>query len=265
MKVFIEREPNDSGKGKFIGRLIRAWDRMGVKYSFELKGCDVALGLTRWRSKIKGVPKVLRVDGIHLRKNKRAKWRNEMVRKSIKVSDAVIWQSKFAEHTVMKWLKIVPKKSVIIYNGDCPSEYLDVMPMPKGEGKDVLMSAKWFSRSLRKSKKLELHLGVAMEYLNNIKRDVRFWLAGDTGGNVHDTPQITVLGKLCDRDLKRDLKMADCLLYLAHPDWCPNQVVESIVAGTPVVCLPGSASRSTQSRSLRDHLQSVDGVGMSTP
>ena len=242
MKIFIAYEPNESGKGKFIGRLIREWDRAGVEYSFKQEGCDVALGLTKWRIKIdKGMPKVLRMDGIHLKKDPRSKWRNNKARESIKKSDAVIWQSKFAKKIVMKWLKVSPKKSAIIYNGDNPAEYLDVLPMPKSDYKDVLMSAKWFSREQRKSKKLWLHLDVMTEYAR-INPSTPFWLAGDTGNIMPKHPNLTVLGKIKDVELKRYIKMADCLLYLAHPDWCPNQVVESIVAGTPVVCLPGSGT-----------------------
>ena len=40
MNVFIDYKLNDSGKGKFLQRLIPFLDDIGVKCSFKLKGCE---------------------------------------------------------------------------------------------------------------------------------------------------------------------------------------------------------------------------------
>ena len=121
MKVFIEYVSDISGKSKFINRLIPALGKLGVTIHSSPIGCDVALGLNRWKSKIR-IPKVLRIDNI-----KKSKYRNDLMRRSVKKSDAVIFQSEYAKKLVFKKLKIVPNKYYVIHNGDDPNEYKDII------------------------------------------------------------------------------------------------------------------------------------------
>lgn len=220
MNVFIDYKLNDSGKGKFIQRLIPALRKIGVKCKFKQKGCDVALGVSGWKTKT-SLPRVLRVDGIYLDKGKKQTWRNKQIRTAISKSDYVIYQSKFSKNTVNKKFKINPPCSVI-YNGANPDDYRNAKPIKSPYKYNVLMAARWGNR---KHKRLDAHL----EAIKNTNSDnVHFWLAGEC--DVKSTEKLTVLGYLPDEELRRYMVMADTFLYLADLDWCPNVIVEARIA-----------------------------------
>lgn len=229
MKVFLDYKLDMSGKSKFLRRLIPALEKLGV-YCVRSQKADVALGISKWQTKT-ALPKVLRVDGIHLKKGPKFDWRNKQIRKSIKMSDIVIYQSQYSKYMTEKHLR-VSTPSYVIYNGASPEDYVGLV-RPEGFEKhkiNILMCARWANR---KSKRLGLHFEVAAA-----AQDMHFWLAGEC--DAKSNKNVTVLGILPDEQLRRYQAHADALLYLAHPDWCPNTVVETAVSGTPIVCLKGS-------------------------
>jgi glycosyltransferase involved in cell wall biosynthesis len=233
MKVFVDYELNNSGKGKFLKRLIPALAKIGVKCYFKPQGCDVALGISKWRN-LPRMPRVLRVDGIHLRKGKKETWRNEQIRKSIKGSDLVIFQSIYARDTVIKKLTVVPQKTEVIFNGANPEDYI-VKPALLYGKPNVLLVARWGEKRERKDKHLGWHLKIANEMPHT-----HFWLIGALPYKVEPRSNLTIVGELKEEELRKYLVAADALLYLAHPDWCPNTVIEALVAGLPVVGIKGS-------------------------
>jgi glycosyltransferase involved in cell wall biosynthesis len=177
------------------------------------------------------LPSVLRVDGVHFRRGPKERWRNEQIRKAIKKSDLVIFQSEFAKKTVTKTLGIVPRRTRVIHNGARVEDYIG-LKVPSGyrEQKcNVLMAARWGDRE---SKNLKGHLLVAKEMEGT---GVHFWLAGETSKKIRDTENMTVLGKLDDKELRPHQAHADCMLYIPKWDWCSNAVIECLVAGTPVL------------------------------
>lgn len=224
MKVYIDYKLNESGKSKFLQRLIPALAKIGVECSFKQKGCDVALGISKWRS-MTTLKKVLRVDGIHLAKGKKEAWRNEQIRKSIKKSDTVIFQSEFAKKTIVKKLKVKPK-CYVIHNGANPDDYnIEKLKLP--HTRNILMCARWANR---KTKRLKAHL----DYLDT--HEEHFYLAGEHPP-IRPRANLTDLGHLPDDELRKYQASCDQLLYLTKVEWCPNAVVEAIVAGLPVTHL----------------------------
>lgn len=230
MKLFLDYELNESGKGKFLQRLIPALAMIGVETCYKEKGCDVALGLSKWRDK-PDMPRVLRIDGVHLRDGKKERWRNKSIRKGIKQSHAVIFQSKFAQRIVKKHLKVKPKKEYVIYNGVNPKNYTTTSPVVSYE-ENYLMSARWGTgKHERKSKRQKEHIRYAEEH-----PDIHFWLAGETDRKFPSN--VTKLGWLEDSELRRYQYLCSHFVYLVKTDWCPSGVVEAIMAGCKIIYNP---------------------------
>lgn len=234
MKLFIDYDINNSGKGKFLQRLIPALDKIGVESSFKNKDCGVALGISRWRNK-PDLPRALRVDGIYLDgDDKRDRWVNEEIAKSIKKSDAVIFQSEFAKKMVTKHLNPKIKKDYVIYNGANPEDY-EVEKIDTGFETNVISSAKWCNRhGLRKSKGLKDTIARMLE-LKDEKTGL--FIAGEVPEKYH-VDGIKFLGHLQEPELRRWLKTCETMVYMAQYDWCANALVEAIVAGCKIIYNP---------------------------
>jgi hypothetical protein len=162
MKIYSEYAPNISGKGKFLSRLFPELRKLGAEILSTPDGADVKLALTRIRTTHKqDLPTVLRMDGIHLVDNKKNRWNNKRVKKSIKKADYVVYQSRFAKRMIEGILKVKPKGDCVIYNGAKKPDY----PVSTGLPIDVIMVARWANR---RHKRLKEMLNIA-EALPNLK------------------------------------------------------------------------------------------------
>lgn len=215
MNVFIDYKLNNTGKGNFLRRLIPELDAIDVKCKFRPKNCDVALGIVYWNIDVK-MPKVLRVDGIHLQ------GKNEKIKNAIKSSDLTIFQSHFARRYICNKL-IVPNKCVVIYNGARFSDY--VLPPDAGYNGMYLMAARWGNR---KHKRLDLHIDYAMA-----RPYETFYIAGEIKKSLPEN--MIKLGNLKPKELSKWQASCSTLIYLADLDWCPNTVIESRVAGMNII------------------------------
>ena len=234
MKIFIEYDPqNLSGKGKFLGRLVKQWEKMGIKYSDKQEGCDARLSLTRFRTKSK-LPTVIRIDGSHneinpigARDKKRLlnslKWKNKKTADSINKSKAVIWQSDFSRKMGHSFLKIKPKNEYVIFNGDDPNNYLERKPE-----NIVVMSANWKNRKHKRLKEM-------LEIAGNVK-ELSFHVLGPFDGNYNIPDNVVTHGLVDQNKIREILSKSLLMLNICYSDWCPNAVVEALVAGVPVIC-----------------------------
>jgi glycosyltransferase involved in cell wall biosynthesis len=245
MRVYIEYDlDNESGKGKFVQRMCREWQKMGVEYSDQPEGCTVRLAITRYRTKCK-LPTALRIDGSHHEFNlesakyklptkeilKKLKWKNGLMADNIKASDAVIWQSHFCRSQGRKVFKVKPKIDYVVFNGADPADYRHE---PKKD-KIVFMSAKWLYRPHKRLKEM---LEIAAEYWN-LHNEVRFIVAGNNE-EKSGCPGVLMVGHVAEDVLRSLISSASCMLNLAYYDWCPNAVVEALVGGMPVICANGT-------------------------
>jgi len=232
MKVFLDYKLNKSGKSKFLQRLEPALNKIGVTFSSKEKGCDVALAISRWRTKTK-LPKVIRVDGVHLKENDKNNWKNERIRKGIKKSDIIIYQSKFAQREVKKHLKLKTKKEYVIYNGANPEDY-DIEPIETGYDMNIIASAKWCHRNGERKHKGLKRVVKIFKNLEQEFEDAGFFVLGAVPKKYKTTGRIKFVGYLEEPELRRYLKTADVMYYMADYDWCPNALVEAIVAGAKI-------------------------------
>jgi len=248
MNVYVEYDlKNQSGKGKFIQRLTREWDKMGVKYSGSPEGCTVRLALTRFRTQSK-LPTVLRIDGSHNEFNleyakyklskkeakKKLEWKNHLVAENIKKAKAVIWQSKFCKREGRKTFGVKPRKDYVVFNGTDPADY--GARCAGSTIRKVLMMAKW---AYRPHKRLKEMVAIAREYKSK-DATVEFHIYGTNDFGDLGVPWIINHGQTEEADLRKALPTFDCMLNLAYYDWCPNAVVEALVAGVPVICANGT-------------------------
>lgn len=213
MKVFIDYRLNNTGKGLFLRRLIPSLQEIGVACRFRPKGCDVALGISKWLTNT-NLPKVLRLDGIHLTGS------NEKIRKSMKQSNALVYQSRFAKSYIKSHMKVPKRLEFVIYNGADPRDYLS-----SAARCGYLMAAHWGNR---KHKCLRAHIEYAAAH-----PDDTFYLAGAC--RVKPTANLHCLGDLAPQAMVDYQRRCKGLVYLADLDWCPNVVVESRVAGMEIV------------------------------
>jgi len=230
MKIAIQYEKNSTGKSKFIQRLIPALERNGVEIVTSKP--DLTLGLSYWKKKPKG-RKVIRIDGIHLEKDKKYDWRRKMIKHTIKTSDGVIYQTKFAYDMVTKILGVRGKKEFIIYNGANPEDY-KVEPMDSEYPKNVIVSGRYVSSKVRPHKRMREMIRIAENYIKK-HSDVCFWFCGKIREERKSKEQIKYVGDVSEKLLRRYLVMADVMVSICWFSWCDNAVVEALAAGTPVI------------------------------
>ena len=238
IKLFIDHNLDSSGKGKFLTRLVPELEKLGVKIT-NYKDSNVVLGVNKYRT---GVSKdkhrtikdkkkrILRVDGIHLLNTKRNRWANRVVKEDGMRSDAIIWQTKFCRDMWYGIMKMKCKREYVIFNG--AEKINDRLPVITSCTQNVLMCAKWLKG--RDNKRLPEMLQIADEY-TKINKDVCFWVAGEYFIKPPKNDRIVMLGRIEERELQRYILMCNCMLFLAHYDWCPNSVVEAEVRGCPVI------------------------------
>ena len=244
MKIFCEHEIDPTGKMKFISKLIPELEKLGVKMVGKNGGADLRLALTHFRGKFKG-PSVIRVDGVHFTNDKHSKWNNQRLIDDAKRCKAVIYQSPWCKLMGNKILKFKHKREYVIFNGANPEDY-------KGKGASewkagikgtahILMSARWKGKTHKRLKEMCEIAAECPQY--------HFWVAGDHKMKVKESANITQLGYVDEAELQKYIASCDIMFNLAHYDWCPNAVVECLVAGLPVVYADGTGLGDTVGKS----------------
>ena len=241
VKLYIDHPQDGSGKGKMLSRIAPYFEQNGVKLT-DYKHAEVILGVNKFRRgvskdkkrKIKDDKKrVLRLDGIHLLRTRRNIWANGVIKQDIQRADATIWQSEFCKR-VGGGVLGQGKNPHVIWNGantEFEVKSIGLLWPPK----NVILAAKWYSGSLRKNKRLKEMVAFAEQYKAK-HPDVGFHVFGETGGKFKQSKAVRWYGHVSEARLRTYMDAADCMLYMAHYDWCPNVVVECLCSGTPVIC-----------------------------
>jgi len=227
MKVCILEDYNKegSGKHKFLNRLARCFQKNGVKIVKD--NADVLLHIGRDYKRMKKINTkkiVMRIDGLILNRSTDYDKSNRKIMKYINRSDAVIYQGSFCKNAYEKFLGI-NKKNVCIHNGADPNEFLN------REVKNYYLTCcKW-----RPHKRLKNICEGFIEACNNGLDSVLY-----VGGKVEDKekirhPKIKYLGWKSTVEMKEYFAGAIASIHLSWLDWCPNAMVESIVAGCPII------------------------------
>ena len=160
MRLFIQPGINmKAGRGKFLQRLIPELEKLGVKCRFETKKADITLSFVKFTEKTRGIPRILRVNGVHLLNTPHDKEANKVMARSLGKATEVIWQSAFSRLVAHKVLHI-RRRGHVIHNGANPGDYR----REPTDGKHIVLSGSWYKKRPRPEKGLKRMIKVILGY-----------------------------------------------------------------------------------------------------
>ena len=220
-----------TGKGLFVKRLIPALERLGCQVTTDpKKDVDITLGIGKFVFSPKGKA-VLRLGDAH--KEKDHKKLNKPKKNSIEIADGIIYQSGYS----MKLCRIFigePKcTETVIFNGANPKAF-NVEPYDSPYKHNFLASARVWTPQKRL-------LGIKRVFLESDVRDSCLFICGEVKTVVdavydsYNKMEIRFLGMVDQKTLASLYKTCCAMLDATWLTACPNNVVEALVAGCPVI------------------------------
>lgn len=212
---------NNSGKHKFINRLR---SELGINNFIEVpmtQKADFHLFVNSINERAKY--NIYRIDGVWLNLEDKNSLKNKKIIHNIKKSKAVIFQNEFCRDAVINFLEIMPKRYKIILNGADPKEFNQ---LPKiNEEPYFLALCKW-----RPHKRLNTIIDSFIK--SEINKNLI--VIGEVEKQIKH-PKIKYYG--WQDKQKTNILIKNCIatIHMAWLDWCPNSVVESIVAKKQVI------------------------------
>ena len=222
-----------TGKGRFAARLVRAWREMGIEVTEDQNAkADIALHIGRVNYSSKAKKHVLRVGPANIDTNMNWKKINHEKAQSVKMVDAVVYQSRYSKKIYHRLVCRPDKPETIIFNGADPRDYSNVEPYTSNFKYNFIAS----TRVWLKQKRLKY---IIRAFLEADIDDSYLIVCGDNQGigkkyDHHDN--ILFIGPVSDKVLARLYKLCYAMIHLTYVDACPNSVVEAQVAGLPVIC-----------------------------
>ena len=207
-----------SGKHKFAISLAKEMKRQGVRVTD--KRPDVNLVFLKGARK--GCKNIFRLDGVWM--NTRGNLnKNKSLRKNMRLCDGVVYQNEFCRKAGEKFLGESKSYSVILNGSKVPD---DVEPF-KQVRPYLLSFARW-----RPHKRLKATIKGFLDSGLQSKYDLI--ILGKDPDYIVNHSAIKYLG-FKSKDLWSIILGCEFVIHLAYIDWCPNSVVESIVAGKNVL------------------------------
>jgi len=209
------------GKHQFFIRLSKQFREKGI--IIENKKPDIFIRLPGEKINKKAKINILRLDGLIMNTRWEYKSRNKNILRSIKVSDGLIYQGRFCEQAYRKFLGIKNKSFAIIPNGANSTEFSE-----RNVKNFFLANGRW-----RPHKRLE---SIINSFLKSLDKglDSDIIVTGDPDKKVKH-PRIKYVGWQKRKELKKLLSGAISSIHLTWLDWCPNSMIEAIVARCPVI------------------------------
>jgi glycosyltransferase involved in cell wall biosynthesis len=224
IKVSFDLPDNDSsGKHKFFQRVRENLHFFNCKPVGSAEKSDIHFYINNPSKK--SVVNIKRLDGVYFDGTNSTKVKNSGILNSMKIADGIVFQSQYCKDYGCKILNFNSHKpNAVIYNGCDPSEFTVA---PKEIGCPYFLAlCKW-----RRHKRLRESVdGFIKANIDGVKLVV----CGPPDYRV-DHPGVIYAGDLNRSDLARYIAGCIGTVHLAWIDWCPNSVVESIVAGKQVI------------------------------
>lgn len=226
MVILMPHKDNPhTGKGKFFARLDAEFRKQGHKTVSSPKYAhDVYLDYNsfRWET---DRPKILRLNGVYVNKDFPSKPANRAIRHESKKADGLVYQSEFCKSLNLQHTTYgLDKPSQVIFNG---APILQKAPEIVTHYKHTFVAcARW-----RPHKRLSTILGAFLE------ADIpKSELVVIGKFKPRDLLNVRWLGKVEEVVVNMFLANATASLHPEYMSWSPNTVVESLVAGCPVIC-----------------------------
>lgn len=215
-----------SGKHKFANRLIHS---IVTRHADDIEivernqPSDVHI---TFDGKIKSQCKnIYRIDGVWINTlDKNLETKNEPIVHGLHNSNAIIFQSEFCETAVKNYFGIKPVRSTVIYNGADPKEF-KLNPKYRPSIPSFAAICKW-----RPHKRLE---DIIEGFLSSeASKHSLLHLYGEIEKPIKH-PNVIYRG--WSQSSHKFLPWCVASVHISYLDWCPNAVVESLVAGVPVI------------------------------
>ena len=209
-----------SGKHNFFKRLSEQFKKLGT--TIDNKRPDINIFLPG-DNICKNSKNVLRLNGLIIDKNVDYKSKNNKILRSIQQSDAIVYQNEFCKLAYSRFLKVNKKPNACILNGASQSEFL-----PRQQKNYFLANCKW--RPHKRLKDIIDSFVIAI----SMGLDADLVVTGEANYVVNND-HIKYIGWQTQSELKKLLSEAVATIHLSWIDWCPNAMVESVVAKCPVI------------------------------
>lgn len=235
MKVLITNHHKSwknvkTGKGYFIRRLITEFAKTGIDVTTD-PSCevDIHLGIGKFEHYAKCKKRILRLGDCHKALDENYRLLNKRKIIALNKADGVIYQSKYSQKLCDAFLGEAKCPTIIIFNGANPNEF-DVEPYKSPYKYNFLASARVWTKQKR------LRYIEEAFWLANIPNSC-LWICGDLkkGWERGEHNAITRLGIVDQSILASLYKLCDAMIDITWLSACPNNVVESLVAGCPVI------------------------------
>lgn len=217
-----------TGKGFFLIRLKKALKVLGVKIVHSpTESHAVYLDVIKFRMATKRA-KILRVDGVYCDRGQDAR-RNKVIRDAMRQADGIVFQSEFCMEAARRLFtsEDLARPCQVIHNGANPKYFAKGHAASSEYKYNFLAVGRW-----RRHKRLREIVRSFAAWNNS---NACLWVAGDKDYKLCH-PRIRYIGRITQEKLARYYRLCDALVHISWIDWCPNAVVESLCAGTPVIC-----------------------------
>lgn len=211
---------SQSGKHKFLSRLCNALQNKGIDILSD--NPDVFLFMPGSCKHIKSKVNILRLDGLTIDNKVDFNSKNAKILKCIDMADAIVYQNTFCKQAYEKFLGI-NKPNTCILNGANKKEFL-----PRKVENIFLANANW-----RPHKRLD---AICKSFLLAVENglDANLIVTGEPIKKIKNK-RIKYVGIQNYDQIAIWLSKAIASIHLTWIDWCPNSMVEAIVAGCPVI------------------------------
>lgn len=228
MKIFI-----DGSKRAAVNRMFPIWKELGHQIVDHPKSADVQLSVVKIATD-KGLPTVLRLDGVYYDKAENYHERNTGISKAHSMADAVVYQSELSKKMCEKYLaKRKTETHSVIHNGIDPAGWSSV----KDHNSINIVSCSKWRRFKRLPEIIEIFKKFSAKRKKRTGKAPVLHIIGPMGRGASEIKSDNVIyhDKIDSEKIKKIYKTADIYLHLAKKDSCPSTVVEAIAAGIPVI------------------------------
>jgi len=220
-----------TGKGFFVQRLIPSLEKIGCRITTNPRETvDITLGIGKFVFEPKGKA-VLRLGDVH--KEEDHKKLNKTKIDSVKMADGIIYQSGYSMKMSRIFLGDPKCPEIVIFNGADPKEF-DVEPYKSPHMINFMASA----REWTEQKRIK---GLKNAFTNSGIKNSCLFVCGKLKSKVsalydpYDKIEIKFLGVVEQKTLASLYKLCNAMIDATWLTACPNNVVEALVAGCPVI------------------------------
>tara|TARA_R110002074_G_scaffold110272_1_gene237289 strand:+ start:4239 stop:5165 length:927 start_codon:yes stop_codon:yes gene_type:complete len=220
---------SNSGPNSFARKLHKYLSKKGNRFD---KKPDIILSFIQSTAFLKGVPAILRLDGIYFNTLQDYHLLNKNIRDSYHKADGVIIQSEFDKELIFRYFGEHPSAEVI-HNG-ADNELIDTLEPLKNKITDSYSNLWCCASSWRPHKRLNDNIRYFQEHS---AKDDCLIIAGNVGEKDRvKQKNIYYVGNLDYEPLLRLYKTSKYFIHLAWLDHCPNVVVDAKSAGCKLIC-----------------------------